>query len=219
MQPSYLPLNAKNVSSTIREYLIAAFYQVLYYKGVYPKESFTTVNSFNLSCFVSRHPGVVAYLEKLVDNCTGKIHSGEINTFLLVLYQESTEDVIERYVFDFSEFLALADGDQEREIRLFKDFTWETLYMQIRASLFTLITELKKDQEKVPVPLNFTVMLEAVRTLRMIDEPAWILCSSEEKDSKPSSTLEDPATKVIPLKEICTGPVRILSCVERVIRG
>ena len=96
----------KWVYKWIRVYLKCYVNLILYYRNVYPRESFdfTTYQGFNLPQFtpVTRHPGLQDYIENLILDLLTKItHIYKISILIL---DQQYDICLEKYTLDFTEF-------------------------------------------------------------------------------------------------------------------
>lgn len=111
------------IEKWLKIYLKCFVNVVLYYRNVYPSESFdwTTYQAFNLPRYIpiNRHPGLQKYIEELVVDVLGKLpHVHRFN--LLIVTQEDV--CVERYVLDFGEFIHDTASIEVHETQVFDEF-------------------------------------------------------------------------------------------------
>lgn len=153
-----LPLTLENVLLAIKELLQVWINQILYYNDIYPQEIFEKVTSFGLIAHKSRSPSLNKYLNNLVDEFIkilmkgGGRGGGQVNQFVVVVYDNQTSKLLRRYVLNFNEFADLSakitnfdflnetvkmdkDTSDKSTIDL-SNFSWEEINTQFKSILY-----------------------------------------------------------------------------------
>ncbi|CUS23620.1 LAQU0S11e00408g1_1 [Lachancea quebecensis] len=198
---------------------------ILYYRNVYPRESFdwTTYQAFNLPRHIplNRHPQLQEYVETLITDVISKLE--HIKNFNLRIVNQEDGVCIERYVLDFSEF-------RHNEV---ENTTEEDVFDEMRSSLNSLIAQLEKLPKVRPGSVTFEVVIDSeglelghkmnrVHTLKERLEQErdtnWVKCSEDSFTVEPNSRRsEDPRIKMISLAGCDSGPLVIYQFIERLL--
>ncbi|KAH8154858.1 uncharacterized protein LAJ45_01389 [Morchella importuna] len=100
----------ENFTYTLCHFLEVAIHQIIYNRGIYPKELFHVTNNYNIGTHTCRHPQVIKWIrdaimalsEELLKNCVRRVA-------LVIL---SPNDIsLERFIFDMSRFPLTSDID------------------------------------------------------------------------------------------------------------
>ncbi|OUM52527.1 hypothetical protein BVG19_g1727 [[Candida] boidinii] len=89
-------INAADILNLTSELLFVFIEQVLYYRDVYPTESFQKVKAFQLMVHKNRHPGVREYLGELRDSINDLLNRGSIDRIYIVLYGKPSSNTSKR---------------------------------------------------------------------------------------------------------------------------
>ncbi|GME91070.1 unnamed protein product [[Candida] boidinii] len=89
-------INASDILNLTVELLSVFIEQVLYYRDVYPTDSFQKVKAFQLMVHQNRHPGVRKYLEELRDSIKDLLNRGSIDRVYIVLYGRPPSNSLKR---------------------------------------------------------------------------------------------------------------------------
>ncbi|KAM3160741.1 REV7-like protein [Lachancea thermotolerans] len=217
----------KVVEKWLQIYFKCIINVVLYYRNVYPKESFdwTTYQAFNLPRHIplNRHPQLQEYVETLVTDVISKL--GYIKNFNLRIVNQEDGVCIERYVLDFSEFRHEEVGNTT-ELEVFDE---------MRSSLNSLIAQLEKLPKIRPGSVTFEIVIDSegldlghrmnrVHTLKerleQEQDTNWVKCSEGSFTAEPRpkrSQAQDPRIKMIALAGCDSGPLVIYQFMERLL--
>ncbi|AJR48593.1 AFH_G0026480.mRNA.1.CDS.1 [Saccharomyces cerevisiae] len=218
------------VEKWLRVYLKCYINLILFYRNVYPPQSFdyTTYQSFNLPQFVpiNRHPALIDYIEELILDVLSKLT--HVYRFSICIINKKNDLCIERYVLDFSELQHVDKDDQIiTETEVFDEF---------RSSLNSLIMHL----EKLPKVNDDTITFEAVinaielelghkldrsRRVDSLEEKAeierdsnWVKCQ-EDENLPDNNGFQPPKIKLTSLVGSDVGPLIIHQFSEKLISG
>lgn len=213
------------IEKWLKIYLKCFVNVVLYYRNVYPSESFdwTTYQAFNLPRYIpiNRHPGLQKYIEELVVDVLGKLpHVHRFN--LLIVTQEDV--CVERYVLDFGEFIHDTASIEVHETQVFDEF---------RSCLNSLISKLEKLPSIGPNKVTFSATLDAVsiglghsvhavKTVQgrqMLEQSVnWTKCKADTFANTFETSQEyKPKIKVTSMVGCDIGPMVIYQFMERLL--
>ncbi|KAK5774035.1 Rev7p PWA37_001039 [Arxiozyma heterogenica] len=201
----------KWVYKWIRVYLKCYINLILYYRNVYPRESFdfTTYQGFNLPQFipVTRHPGLQDYIENLILDLLTKItHIYKISILIL---DQQYDICLEKYTLDFTEFKHLKsrskfnddNNKSEEENNCDEQINETEVFDAFRSSLNSLINKvetlpkIKDDIVKFNVIINTMEMelghakdigwnLNNKEDLNKFENDTnWTLCQNEDNEN------------------------------------
>lgn len=142
------------IEKWLRIYFKCFINAVLYYRNVYPRESFdwTSYQAFNLPRHIpiNRHPSLQEYIETLIVDVLGKLSNTK--SFNLRIVTEEDAICIEKYTLDFSEFRH-EDPQNMTETAVFDD---------LRSSLNDLLAKLQKLPAIKPGSVTFEVIIDTL---------------------------------------------------------
>ncbi|KAK7748614.1 hypothetical protein SLS53_000635 [Cytospora paraplurivora] len=115
---------AHNLINSFTSFLTVSIHTVLYYRGIYPKQTFLSAKAYNLPVHQSRHPKVCSWINDAVDAVTAQIAQGRVERVAVVVHapmnqsllkasftqQIAPGSVLERWMFDVSHFPAWPGG-------------------------------------------------------------------------------------------------------------
>ncbi|CDK28468.1 unnamed protein product [Kuraishia capsulata CBS 1993] len=163
-------VKVQELFSLLIEYSLVFLEQIMYHRGVYPKESFRQVQSFHMAVYSTRHPGVRNYLDTLgqklmslllagklsrviIDVCSRRLRTGlsvleQDKSFQSVGTQDHLYDKkkIESYGISFADSAIIGilkdnHGDLNSVV-LGEEITLAVIYGELRSSLHSLTTQL-----------------------------------------------------------------------------
>lgn len=116
--------DARILFSSFSSFLTVSIHTVLYYRGIYPKQTFLSAKAFNLPVHQSRHPKVCSWINDAVDAVTAQLAQGRVERVAVVIHaptnpsflsatstqQIAPGSVLERWMFDVSHFPAWPGG-------------------------------------------------------------------------------------------------------------
>lgn len=124
-QTTEVPIaEARILFSSFSSFLTISIHTVLYYRGIYPKQTFLSAKAFNLPIHQSRHPKVCSWINDAVDAVTAQLVQGRVERVAVVIHaptnpsslrvtptqQVAPASVLERWIFDVSHFPAWPGG-------------------------------------------------------------------------------------------------------------
>ncbi|KAA6401188.1 MAG: putative Mitotic spindle checkpoint protein MAD2 [Streblomastix strix] len=163
-------IHLKGSTQIVTEYFGFSINSILFQRGIYPAEKFQVVNKYGLQVYVTKDNGLKAYLGQVLTQISEWLMSGAVQKLVLVISSATTNEVLERWVFDVEtdkELIASQKPVQKSE----KDIQQEiqAIMRQIAAS----VTYLPLLNE----PCAFDLLVYADDTIPV--PPAW-----EESDAK-----------------------------------
>lgn len=116
--------DARTLLNSFTSFLTVCIHTVLYYRNIYPKQTFLSAKAFNLPVHQSRHPKVCSWINDAVDAVMAQIAKGTVERVAIVIHsppnsspmklsstqQLSPGSVLERWMFDVSHFPSWPGG-------------------------------------------------------------------------------------------------------------
>lgn len=165
-----LPNTQAAVAASFTNFLGVAMHQILFLRSVYPRATFLPVRAYNYPVRQSRHPKVCDYISDVCLAVESEILKGTITAVTVIISSVRTNQPMERYAFDLSDFPHVSVGDiyttfeeRNKEDPTRPSTTTQTIDLeaQFRACLARLasacarLTPLPRDDE-----FGFTVCIE-----------------------------------------------------------
>lgn len=115
---------ARTLFNSFSSFLTVSIHTILYYRGIYPKETFLSAKAFNLPVHQSRHPRVCSWINDAVDAVMAQAARGSVDRVAVVIHaplqptpskdspdqQLAPASVLERWMFDITRFPAWPGG-------------------------------------------------------------------------------------------------------------
>lgn len=115
---------ARSLLSSFTSFLTVSIHTILYYRNIYPKQTFLSAKAFNLPVHQSRHPKVCSWINDAVDAVMAQIAGGGVERVAVVVHsppdtsplkvspthQLAPGSVLERWMFDVSHFPSWPGG-------------------------------------------------------------------------------------------------------------
>jgi mitotic spindle assembly checkpoint protein MAD2B len=124
-QTAEVPIGeARTLFNSFSSFLTVSIHTILYYRGIYPKETFLSAKAFNLPVHQSRHPKVCSWINDAVDAVMTQAAKGSAERVAVVIHaplhpsppgdspdqQLAPASVLERWMFDISQFPSWPGG-------------------------------------------------------------------------------------------------------------
>ncbi|KAK3657831.1 Mitotic spindle checkpoint component mad2 [Elasticomyces elasticus] len=97
-------LALKGSSKTVVEFFDYACNTILFMRGVYPPEDFTTVKKYGLNMMTSCDDQVKAYIKKIMSQLSRWMQKAKISRLVIVVTSKETGEHVERWQFDVNVF-------------------------------------------------------------------------------------------------------------------
>ncbi|PKY00770.1 mitotic spindle checkpoint component mad2 [Aspergillus campestris IBT 28561] len=97
-------LSLKGSSKLVSEFFEYSINSILFQRGVYPPEDFTTVKKYGLNMLVSSDDQVKAYIKKIMSQLNKWMAGGKISKLVVVITSKETGEHVERWQFDVQIF-------------------------------------------------------------------------------------------------------------------
>lgn len=115
---------AHTLFNSFSSFLTVSIHTILYYRNIYPKQTFLSAKAFNLPVHQSRHPKVCSWINDAVDAVMAQAAKGSVERVAVVIHaplqqalSEASPDqqpgpgsILERWMFDVSQFPAWPGG-------------------------------------------------------------------------------------------------------------
>ncbi|KAI1468841.1 DNA-binding protein [Daldinia caldariorum] len=96
---------ANNLLTSFTQFLTICIHNILYYRSIYPSQTFLTSRAYNLPVHQSRHPKVCSWIRDAVDAVKAQLVLGAVQRIAVVIYDGQAR-VMERWMFDVANFPA-----------------------------------------------------------------------------------------------------------------
>lgn len=107
-------LSLKGSSKVVADYFQFAIYNILFQRGIYPAEEFTTVKKYDLPMLVSADDDVRSYVDKIMRQVKKWIYGGKLTKLVVVILNKNTAESVERWEFALD---VTSQGEVEEEER------------------------------------------------------------------------------------------------------
>ncbi|KAL4809915.1 DNA-binding protein [Aspergillus unguis] len=97
-------LSLKGSSKLVAEFFEYSINSILFQRGVYPPEDFTTVKKYGLNMLVTADDQVKAYIKKIMSQLNKWMLGGKISKLVVVITDKETGEHVERWQFDVQIF-------------------------------------------------------------------------------------------------------------------
>lgn len=109
-QTTEVPIaEARALFDSFANFLTVSIHTILYYRDIYPRETFLSAKAFNLPIHQSRHPKVCEWINDAVDAVLAQIAKGAVDRVAVVIHVPPGS-VLERWMFDVSQFPSWPGG-------------------------------------------------------------------------------------------------------------
>ncbi|KAI8089156.1 DNA-binding protein [Halteromyces radiatus] len=98
-----------------RRYVQVWIHQVLYHRGLYPKDVFELRKQYNVPVHMSIHPEVCQYIKHFVDTLQPVLEKNQCQLVSLVILSNTTQQPLERYVLAFDHQQQQQQQQQQQE--------------------------------------------------------------------------------------------------------
>ncbi|XDG07238.1 hypothetical protein ABKA04_006853 [Annulohypoxylon sp. FPYF3050] len=176
--PQSLPLSqASQLLTSFTQFLTICIHNILYYRSIYPAETFLTSRAYNLPVHQSRHPKVCSWIRDAVDAVKAQLILGVVERIAVVVYDGQAK-VMERWMFNVASFPAwegfkeaMGTRMDEEEDELDEEaignieastegkVNWTDVDEQLRATIRKLAYAAEK-LKKLPDGCTFTIAVE-----------------------------------------------------------
>ncbi|KAJ5234022.1 Mitotic spindle checkpoint component mad2 [Penicillium citrinum] len=97
-------LSIRGSAKLVSEFFEYSINSILFQRGVYPPEDFTTVKKYGLNMLVSADDQVKAYIKKIMSQLNKWMSGGKISKLVVVITDKETGEHVERWQFDVEIF-------------------------------------------------------------------------------------------------------------------
>ncbi|KAF9891909.1 Mitotic spindle checkpoint component mad2 [Aspergillus nanangensis] len=97
-------LSLKGSGKLVSEFFEYSINSILFQRGVYPPEDFTTVKKYGLNMLVTADDQVKAYIKKIMSQLNKWMMGGKISKLVVVITSKETGEHVERWQFDVDIF-------------------------------------------------------------------------------------------------------------------
>ncbi|KAJ6112180.1 Mitotic spindle checkpoint component mad2 [Penicillium sp. IBT 18751x] len=97
-------LAIRGSAKLVSEFFEYSINSILFQRGVYPPDDFTTVKKYGLNMLVSADDQVKAYIKKIMSQLNRWMVGGKISKLVVVITDKETGEHVERWQFDVEIF-------------------------------------------------------------------------------------------------------------------
>ncbi|KAF4269566.1 hypothetical protein KXW98_006719 [Aspergillus fumigatus] len=108
-------LSIKGSAKLVAEFFEYSINSILFQRGVYPPEDFTTVKKYGLNMLVTADDQVKAYIKKIMSQLNKWMLGGKISKLVVVITDKETGEHVERWQFDVQIFGKHAKSQTSRK--------------------------------------------------------------------------------------------------------
>ncbi|KAF9883425.1 hypothetical protein FE257_003466 [Aspergillus nanangensis] len=102
--PRPTPNNQSALAASFTSFLTVSIHQILFLRSVYPRATFLPVRAYSYPVRQSRHPKVCDYINDASIAVETEILKGTITAVSIIISSIRTNQPLERYAFDLSDF-------------------------------------------------------------------------------------------------------------------
>ncbi|EAA30805.3 mitotic spindle checkpoint component MAD2 [Neurospora crassa] len=103
-------LSLKGSAKLVAEFFQYSIHTILFQRGVYPAEDFTTVKKYGLNMLVSADDQVRAYIKRIMSQLHKWMVGSKISKLVIVITDKDTGEHVERWQFDVQIFSKAAQS-------------------------------------------------------------------------------------------------------------
>lgn len=101
--------------STFADFLTVSIHTILYERSIYPATTFLSARKYNFAVRQNRHPKVCEWINDAVAAVEAELIKGVVEKISVVIY-DSTNQPLERFVFDVSRFPVVPSQDLDKPL-------------------------------------------------------------------------------------------------------
>ncbi|KAK4224336.1 DNA-binding protein [Podospora fimiseda] len=238
-----LPIDQTHTLLTsLHTFLLLSTHNILFYRHLYPQETFLSTKAFNLPIHQSRHPKLCQWITDAFSQVSTQLSLGTVSTVSIVIHSPSTtQKILERYVFDLSRLpkwpgtrnhpnpadsfrvhgnrVMATDFRQEKARDNYLDsFNYSDINEQYRACLKRMAHAMEK-MDPLPEGCGFTIAIELKEEGKApIGHPQeWIPIQPSLQPSGSASSSQGKdlgGVKITAVRSIEAGPLFIECWIE-----
>lgn len=140
-------ISLRGSTKTITEFFEYSINSILYQRGVYPQEDFTTVRKYGLTLLKTHDEELKAYIRKILAQVHKWLVGGKCNKLVLCIINKDEGDKVEEWSFDVVQFSKLDQNQIELPQEVDENETQNqirSLVRQITASV-TFLPEINNE--------------------------------------------------------------------------
>ncbi|ODV95983.1 hypothetical protein PACTADRAFT_49406 [Pachysolen tannophilus NRRL Y-2460] len=147
MDQNDIPASVKNINLLLLEYLKSSINIILYYRNLYPHDSFAYHQSFKLKVPINRHPDVQNYISQFLN----KINTGLLSEIVAIKFAivdiTKADAIVECFNVNLEEYignkLGNATGNSIGTDLVIDGLDWYDIYSSFKRNLISLIDNLR----------------------------------------------------------------------------
>ncbi|CAI7610272.1 unnamed protein product [Penicillium manginii] len=228
-----LPTNQSALAASFTNFLTVSVHQILFLRSVYPRATFLPVRAYNYPVRQSRHPKVCDYINDASIAVGTEILKGTITAVSIIISSLRTNQPLERYAFDLSDFprapagevnttFADRNGDSSNAGAPVSDLgpapTSVDLESQFRACLARLASALREDALPPAGTTNeeqtWIVAEPGKVHLRSCTAPYSVSKARSGEPQRPPPPVSNGRAKTVPVRRVEAGELRLELWVE-----
>ncbi|GKT61538.1 mitotic spindle assembly checkpoint protein mad2 [Colletotrichum tofieldiae] len=107
---------ANTMLTSFTSFLTLTIHTILYYRRLYPQQTFVMTKAHNLPVPQSRHPALCDWINSALAAIQDQLALGTVAKVCVVVHAPETMAVVERWVFDVANFPVWATGKGKEKI-------------------------------------------------------------------------------------------------------
>lgn len=111
--PSGKSISLKGSTRTITEFFDYSINSILYQRGIYPVEDFTTVKKYDLTLLKTHDEELRSYIRKILIQVHKWVLGGKCTKLVLCIVDKDSGEVVERWAFDIFRLATSIDDNEE----------------------------------------------------------------------------------------------------------
>lgn len=123
----------KGSTRIITEFFEYCVNSILYQRGVYPEEDFTTVKKYDLTLMKTHDDELKSYIRKILGQVHKWMLGGKCNKLVICIMDKDDGEVVERWAFDIERILVGDDANEKDDNQAEPKLSKEEIQKQIRA--------------------------------------------------------------------------------------
>lgn len=127
-------LSLKGSFKVVTDYFEFAIYNILFQRGIYPADDFTTVKKYDLPMLVSADDEVRSYVDKIMSQVKKWIYGGKLTKLVVVIINKHTTENVERWEFALN-VTDLGETNEDTKSRVAIQREIQAIIRQVTASV------------------------------------------------------------------------------------
>ncbi len=93
-------ITLKGSTQIVSEFFLYSINNILYQRGIYPPETFDSVDQYGLKMVLTKERDLKEYLTQVLEQLAAWLQKGQVQQIVLVVTGEEDKQTLERWVFN-----------------------------------------------------------------------------------------------------------------------